>query len=88
MINAEDHAVTMDDEKLICEVKEHPCLFNTKCADYKIQLKKEKMPGKLCLLHWGKIFQVYSFHTYNSVASFSPRRYNYIRYSLQALYYS
>ena len=25
---------------------------------------------------------------YNSVASFTPRRYNYIRYSLQALYYS
>ena len=33
--------VTMDDEKLICEVKEHPCLYNTKSADYKILLKKE-----------------------------------------------
>ena len=31
----------MDDEKLICEVKEHQCLYNTKSVDYKVQLKKE-----------------------------------------------
>ena len=37
----EDNAVAMDDEKLICEVKEHPCLYNTQIADYKIRLKKE-----------------------------------------------
>ena len=41
------------------------------------------------------MYNYYSFHTYNSVAgiynsvaNFSPRRYNYIWYSLQALYYS
>ena len=34
---------SMDDEKLklISEVKEHPCLYNTKIPDYKISLKKE-----------------------------------------------
>ena len=31
----------MDDERLISEVREHPCLYNTKGADYKVLLKKE-----------------------------------------------
>ena len=30
----------MDDERLIAEVREHPCLYNTKIADYKVLLKK------------------------------------------------
>ena len=33
--------VIMDDERLISEVNEHPCLYNTKSADYKVLLKKE-----------------------------------------------
>ena len=45
---AEDHAITMDDEKLICEVKEHPCLFKTKCTAYKIQIKKETKQNLPC----------------------------------------
>ena len=31
----------MDDEQLITEVREHPCLYNTEIADYKVLLKKE-----------------------------------------------
>ena len=31
----------MDDEKIISEVKEHPCFYKTKIADYKISLNKE-----------------------------------------------
>lgn len=31
----------MDDEKLISEVRDHECLYNTKSADYKVLLKKE-----------------------------------------------
>ena len=34
-------AISMDDESLIREVREHPCLYNTKIPEYKIQLKKE-----------------------------------------------
>ena len=31
------------------------------------------------------MYNYYSFHIYNSVANFSPRRYNYIWYNLQGL---
>ena len=47
----------MDDEQLISEVREHPCLYNTWCADFKVLPKKENawklvstatgVPGKL-----------------------------------------
>ena len=44
----------MDDEQLISEVREHPCLYNTRCGDFKVLLKKENawklvsgVPGKL-----------------------------------------
>lgn len=31
----------MDDERLISEVRDHPCLYNTKSPDYKVLLRKE-----------------------------------------------
>ena len=31
----------MDDELLISEVKQHPCLYNTRCLHFKVALKKE-----------------------------------------------
>ena len=37
----EDNVVAIDDEKVICEVREHLCLYNTQIMDYKIQLKEE-----------------------------------------------
>ena len=50
----------MDDEQLISEVREHPCLYNTQCGDVKVLLKKKNawklvstgtdVPGKLFVL--------------------------------------
>ena len=31
----------MDDELLVTEVKQHPCLYNTRTSDFRVQLKKE-----------------------------------------------
>ena len=57
----------MDDEQLIQAVKEHQCLYNTKSADYKIQLRKENAWKAIALalgenisgkLYWLTVFVV------------------------------
>ena len=38
----------MDDELLVSEVKQHPCLNNTRTSDFRVQLKKKNAWKAVC----------------------------------------